>query len=141
MPDSREYPTRPICGVGVVVRKGDSVLLIQRGREPRLGEWTVPGGAVELGESLRDAARREIREECGIEIQLGEVVDAFDLMSRDAAGKLKYHYIVIDFAATYVGGNLRAGDDVMDARWVTLSELGKYSLDEKTREEIVKVLK
>ncbi len=141
MPDSREYPTRPICGVGVVVRKGDSVLLIQRGREPRLGEWTVPGGAVELGESLRDAARREIREECGVEIELGEVVDAFEIVVHDEAGKVQYHYIVIDFAATYVGGNLRAGDDVMDARWVTLSELGKYSLDEKTREEIVKVLK
>ncbi len=141
MPDSREYPTRPICGVGVVVRKGDSVLLIQRGREPRLGEWTVPGGAVELGESLRDAARREIREECGVEIELGEVVDAFEIVVHDEAGKVQYHYIVIDFAATFSAGELRPADDITDARWVTLSELGKYSLDEKTREEIVKVLK
>ncbi len=141
MPDSREYPTRPICGVGVVVRKGDSVLLIQRGREPRLGEWTVPGGAVELGESLRDAARREIREECGVEIELGEVVDAFEIVVHDEAGKVQYHYIVIDFAATFSAGELRPADDITDARWVTLRELGKYSLDEKTREEIVKVLK
>lgn len=141
MADSREYPSRPICGVGVVVRKDDAVLLIQRGREPRLGEWTVPGGAVELGESLRDAARREIREECGIEIELAEVVEAFEWLSRDDAGKLKYHYIIVDFVGTYAAGILRAGDDVMDARWVTPGELGKYALHDKTREVITKALK
>src|SRR3972149_1306070 len=86
MTDSREYPTRPICGVGVVVKKDDAVLLIQRGRAPRLGEWTVPGGAVELGESLRAAARREIREECGIEIELGEILDAFEWLWRGVEG-------------------------------------------------------
>ncbi len=136
MPDHREYPARPICGVGVVVRKDDSVLLIKRGRAPYLGAWTIPGGAVELGESLRDAAIREIREECGIEIRLGDLLQAFDLMSRDEQGKLQYHYIIIDFAATYAGGDLHAGDDVSDARWVVLSELEDYTLDERTREEI-----
>lgn len=140
MADSREYPTRPICGVGAIVRKDKSVLLIQRGRAPRLGEWTVPGGAVELGETLRDAAVREIREECGIEIRLGQVMDAFDIMSRDRAGLLRYHYIVVDIAATYVGGDLRAGDDVVDARWVGTDELEKYQLDELTRKEIKRVL-
>src|SRR3972149_5676141 len=117
MTDSREYPTRPICGVGVVVKKDDAVLLIQRGRAPRLGEWTVPGGAVELGESLRAAARREIREECGIEIELGEILDAFEWLLRDDSGKIQYHYIIIDFAGRYAAGDLRPGDDVMDARW------------------------
>jgi 8-oxo-dGTP diphosphatase len=138
--DSREYPSRPICGVGAVVRKGDSVLLIQRGREPRLGQWTVPGGAVELGESLRDAAVREIREECGIEIRLGQVMDAFDIMSMDQAGQLKYHYIVVDLAATYTSGDLRPGGDVVDARWVGNEELDKYQLDDMTRKEIKRVL-
>ncbi len=122
------------------MRKDDSVLLIQRGREPRLGEWTVPGGAVELGESLRDAAIREIREECGIEIRLGQVMDAFDIVSKDQAGRVKYHYIVVDFAASYAGGDLRAGGDVMDARWVSVEELERFSLDEMTRREIKRVL-
>ncbi len=122
------------------MRKDDSVLLIQRGREPRLGVWTVPGGAVELGESLRDAAIREIREECGIEIRLGQVMDAFDIVSKDQAGRVKYHYIVVDFAASYAGGDLHAGGDVMDARWVSVEELERFSLDEMTRREIKRIL-
>lgn len=138
MTDAREYPARPICGVGVVVRKGDTMLLIQRGRAPRLGEWGLPGGAVELGEALREAARREMREECGIEIEVGPVIDAVDVMQRDDSGRLQFHYIVIDFAAAYVSGDLRAASDVMDARWVTRGDLEVYSLNPKTREVIAK---
>jgi ADP-ribose pyrophosphatase YjhB (NUDIX family) len=100
----------------------------------------VPGGAVELGESMREAAVREIREECGIEIRLGQVMNAFDIMSKDQAGQVKYHYVVVDFAAAYAGGELRAGDDVMDARWVRVHELEKFPLDEMTRKEVKRVL-
>ena len=139
MSDSREYPTRPIVGVGVVVRKENTVLLVQRGKEPRRGDWGLPGGATELGETLRDAAASEIREECGIDIEVGEIVEAFDLIWRDEAGRVQYHYVIIDFAARYLRGELRAASDVMDARWVRASELGSYRLNAKTREVIEKV--
>lgn len=140
MSDSREYPARPIVGVGAVVRKGDCVLLIQRGKEPGRGSWSLPGGAVELGESLRETAAREIREECGIEIAVGEVIEAFDFISRDDAGNVQYHYVIVDFAARHVSGEVRAASDVMDARWVRASELGQYALVAKTREVIEMVM-
>jgi ADP-ribose pyrophosphatase YjhB (NUDIX family) len=140
MSDSREYPVRPIVGVGVVVRKEDCVLLIQRGNEPGRGTWSLPGGAAELGENLRETAAREIREECGIEIAIGGVVDAFDFISRDGAGNIQYHYVIVDFAARYVRGDLRAASDVLDARWVRMGELGQYALAAKTREVIAKAM-
>ena len=140
MPDSRTYPSRPIVGVGVVVQKDDEILLIQRGQEPGRGMWSIPGGTVELGEHLEQAAAREVREECSIEIQVDEVIEAFDLILRDEVGKPKYHYVIIDFAAHYVSGTVRAGSDVMDACWVNVSGLDRYALNAKTREVIAKVL-
>jgi 8-oxo-dGTP diphosphatase len=141
MADSRDYPSRPICAVGVVVCKDDSVLLIQRGNPPRRGDWSLPGGAVELGETLREAARREVREECGIEVALTALIDAVDLTQSDEAGQLQYHYVVIDFAAAYVGGSLCAASDVLDARWVSTADLGGYGLAAKTRQIIDQALK
>ncbi len=139
--DSREYPARPIVGVGAIVRKDDSVLLVQRGRSPLLGEWSLPGGALELGESLRDAAAREVLEECGIEIQVGDVADIGEWIFRDDSGKLQYHYVLIDFAATYLRGDLSATSDVTDARWVKVSDLGEFGLNDKTRQVIGKIWK
>lgn len=125
---SREYPSFPIPGVGVVCFKADAVVLVQRGKEPRRGEWSIPGGAVEVGETVRDAALREVREECGGEIALRELVDVVDLIARDDAGRARYHYALIDFWAEWQGAELRAGDDVMDARWVAPDELDAYVL-------------
>ena len=139
--ESREYPSRPICAVGVVVRKDNSVLLVQRGNPPRRGAWSLPGGAVELGESLREAARREVLEECGIEIALGELIDAVDLMQRDDERRLQYHYVLIDFAAAYVDGSLRAASDVLDARWVPRDGLDAYELPAETRRVIDRAMK
>jgi ADP-ribose pyrophosphatase len=138
--DSREYPYRPICGVGVVVRKSDAVLLIQRGNAPRRGDWGLPGGVVELGETLRDAARREVCEECGIEIALGDLIDTFEVLQRDDSGRLQYHYVIIDFTAEYVGGELRAASDVLDARWVDCHNLDVFLLPTETRRVIQKAL-
>ena len=139
--DPREYPARPICAVGVVVCKDNSVLLIQRGNPPRRGDWSLPGGAVELGETLREAARREVREECGIEVMVGELVDAVDLMQSDGTEKIQYHYVVIDFAAAFIGGPLSAASDVLDARWVAMRDLDAYELTAKTRQVIDQALK
>lgn len=140
MSDSREYPARPICGVGVIVQNDGRVLLIQRGKPPGVGTWGVPGGAVEIGELLRDAAQREVREECGIEIVIGDVVETVDIITRDADNRVQYHYIVVDFAAQYVSGELRAASDVMDARWVTREEIIKYDVPKLTRRVILKAL-
>jgi 8-oxo-dGTP diphosphatase len=140
MIDSREYPSRPIPGVGVVVRKGDQILLIRRDNPPRRGEWSIPGGAVELGETWRETAVREVREECGIEIKLGEVIDAIDILQRDRDERAQYHYAIVDFAATYASGELRAASDVLDARWVAPSELDAFNLPELAREVIDKLL-
>lgn len=136
--DSREYPARPICGVGVVVRRGGDVLLVRRGNPPRRGEWSLPGGAVELGETLRQAAQREIREECGIEIELGPVLDVFEIMQRDEHDRLQYHYVVVDFAGDQAGGSLRAGSDALEVRWVDPREIESYGLPESTRQVIDK---
>jgi 8-oxo-dGTP diphosphatase len=138
--DNRSYPARPIPGVGVIAFKEDAVLLVQRGKEPRRGEWSIPGGAVEIGESLRAAAVREFAEECGGEIELREIVDAVDIITRDDAGRVKYHYVVVDFWAKWRGGTLAAASDVMAARWVKPLDLDVYGLPPWTRAAIDKAL-
>ncbi|MCX7839666.1 MAG: NUDIX hydrolase [Anaerolineae bacterium] len=141
MSDSRDYPARPIAGVGVIVCKDDAVLLIRRGKPPRAGEWGIPGGVVELGETWRDAARREVREECGIEIRIEAIADAVDIIVHDDAARVQYHYALVDFAASYVSGDLRASSDVLEARWVAFSELHHFPLPDKTRAVIRKAMR
>lgn len=138
---SREYPAFPIPGVGVICFREDAVLLVQRGKEPRRGEWSIPGGAVEVGETMRDAAVREFQEECGGEMELRELVDVVDLVSRDEQGRVRFHYALIDFWAEWLGGKLRASDDVMDARWVMPHELDAYGLPTWTRAVIDKAVR
>ncbi len=138
--DSREYPARPIAAVGAIVRKGDAVLLIRRGKPPRMGEWSIPGGAVEVGETWREATARELREECGIEIEVGEVAEVLEIMTRDDAGRIQYHYAIVDFNARYAGGELKAATDVSEAVWVAPRELDGYPMNPKTREVILKAI-
>ncbi len=138
MNESREYPVRPICGVGAFVRKGDAILLIRRGKPPRLNEWSIPGGAVESGETWREAARREVREECGIEIAIGDVLDAINIVERDPDGRVRYDYAIVDFMATYLRGDLRASSDAADVRWITQDELGHYPMNPQTSEMLLK---
>jgi 8-oxo-dGTP diphosphatase len=138
MTDNREYPTRPICGVGVIAFREDAGVLIRRGKQPRRGEWSIPGGAVELGESIREAAVREFEEECGGKILLRDLVDAVDIITRDEQGRVSYHYVVADFWAEWEGGALGPASDVMDARWVPLTDLDAYALASWTRAVIEK---
>ncbi len=138
MSDSREYPARPICGVGAFVRKGGAIALIRRGKPPRLDEWSIPGGAVEVGETWREAARREVREECGIVVEIGDVLDAIDIIERDPDGRVRYHYAIVDYMATHLQGDLSATSDASDARWVTQDQLEQYSLNPQTREMLLK---
>jgi ADP-ribose pyrophosphatase YjhB (NUDIX family) len=119
----RKYPQFPRLGVGVLVFKNDQFLLIKRNQEPGKGLWTVPGGLVELGESLEQAAHREVYEECRIRIKLGKNLDIFEYFRREVDNRIKYHYIVIDYIATYVSGNLLPGGDISAARWMKKADL------------------
>ncbi|MDG1858890.1 MAG: NUDIX hydrolase [Emcibacteraceae bacterium] len=128
----REYPNIPIPAVGTVVFKDDLVLLIQRNKPPKVKEWSIPGGAQNLGETLKQAAAREVREETGIEIKNITLVDAVDYIKKDDKGEVLYHYSLVDYSADYQSGDLIAGDDALAAKWVSISELASYNLWEAT---------
>ncbi len=132
MPDSRAYPTRPFVGVGVVVLKGESVLLIRRGRPPRLGEWSLPGGAQQLGETVAEAAIREIREETRLEIAAPELLDVVDSLVRDPDGRVHYHYTLVDFWSKWSSGVPHAGDDAQAVQWHDRETLPQLGLWEET---------
>jgi ADP-ribose pyrophosphatase YjhB (NUDIX family) len=112
-----------VAAVGGVVLRGDDVLLVRRALPPRQGEWSLPGGQLELGESLADGVRREVKEETGLDVAVGPVVAVFDRVHRDEGGRIRYHFVIVDFLCRPVGGELRAGDDAADVRWVARAEV------------------
>jgi 8-oxo-dGTP diphosphatase len=128
----REFPSRPIVGIGIVVIKqdsrGDQVLLCQRGKPPNLGSWTLPGGAQEVGETCEDAARRELSEECGLLVGPLHFCAYVDTIRRDADGRVRFHYTILDFAARWESGEPIAGSDVTAAIWAPLDALEPYEL-------------
>jgi 8-oxo-dGTP diphosphatase len=124
----REYPTRPIVGIGIVVIKEDSVLLVRRGKPPNVGAWTLPGGAQELGETTEQAARRELLEETGLEVDTLHFAATVDNIRRDAAGRVRFHYTIIDFATRWIAGEPVAATDVTEAVWARLDGLDEFNL-------------
>jgi len=137
----RCYPQRPIPAVGAVVVKDRDVLLVMRGKEPGYGEWSIPGGAIHVGETLRQAVIREIREEVGILADPVALVEAIDRIINDERGMILYHYVLLDFLCLYRSGKLRAGSDAKKARWVKASDIGRYALPKETEEVIRKGLR
>ena len=129
---SREYPDRPFVGVGVVVWRGDNVLLIQRGKPPRIGAWSLPGGAQELGETVRETAVREVREETGVEIDVTHLIDVVATITRDKDGRVRLQYTLVDFAAEWRLGETVAGSDAMGAQWIHPDDLGPLNLWKET---------
>ena len=124
----REYPARPIVGIGIVVIKDDSVLLVRRGKPPNIGAWTLAGGAQEIGETTEQAARRELLEETGLEVDALHFAATVDNIRRDADGRIRFHYTIIDFAARWVSGEPVAATDVSEAAWAKLDALDAYDL-------------
>jgi len=119
----REYPAAPITGVGAVIIENDRVLLIERGHEPLKGEWSLPGGALELGETIAEGVIREVHEETGLTVEPIAVVEVFDRIVRDEPGRVRYHYVLIDFLCRVTGGSLACASDAASARWAALDEL------------------
>jgi ADP-ribose pyrophosphatase YjhB (NUDIX family) len=127
---SREYPQRPLVGIGVVLFRchGSEVLLIRRGRAPALGEWSFPGGAQQVGETAEAAARRELQEETGIEAGALRLVTYADSIHRDAAQRVQFHYTILEFSGVWMAGEPRAGGDAADVVWAPLAELHRFGL-------------
>ena len=126
---AHEYPAAPVVGVGGVVLAGDRVLLVRRGHPPRQGEWSLPGGKVELGEALVEAVRRELREETGLEVEVGPLVECFDRVHYDETGRVRYHFVIADYLCRAIGGALRPGDDAADAAWVQRDAVAGYGVN------------
>ena len=131
----RKYPSQPVVGVGAVIVDCGRLVLVRRGAEPALGEWSFPGGAVELGETVRDAVVRETKEECGLTVDLVEDVpmDAYDILTADEGGHLRYHYVLLQFLVRPKDGVLKPTSDVTDAKWVPLEEVETYDLTASVR--------
>ena|SRR5438270_6261694 len=128
----REYPRQPLVGVGAVIIEKGRVLLIKRGKPPLLGEWSIPGGMLELGETLREGAEREALEETGLVVRAGDLLGVFDRIVPDETQRTLYHYVLIDFLCKIISGNVLAAGDASDARWFTLADLSDLSLPGET---------
>ena len=136
----RSYPDHPIIGVGAVIIDGGRVLLVRRESEPLKGEWSIPGGMLELGEKLRDAVQREVQEETGLAIEPGEVLGVFDSIFTDNEGRTEYHYVLIDYLCRPISGKAKAGTDVSEVKWVNEDELAGMGLRDLTEQVIRKAM-
>lgn len=134
----REFPEVPLVGVGAIIIEGDRVVLVKRAHPPIQGQWSIPGGVLEVGEMVREAAIREAREETGLIVEPVELLGVFDRILRDAEKRVQYHYVLIDFLCLRVGGELLAASDAAEVRWFTREELPELNLAEDTLEVIQK---
>jgi 8-oxo-dGTP diphosphatase len=141
MPDDRRYPPRPILGIGAIILDRERVLMVERGQPPLQGYWSLPGGALESGETLEEGLRREILEETGLQIQPRGVVEIFERIMRDAAGRTEYHYVIVDYLCRVTGGTLCAASDCANARWVPRRALRSLNITEGTLPVIEKAFR
>ncbi|KPL91663.1 NUDIX hydrolase [Herpetosiphon geysericola] len=130
---SRIYPSQPLIGVSVMVWHAQRVLLIKRSKEPLAGQWSVPGGAIELGEPIEAAARREIREECNVEISAPRFITAVDVIHRDQSERIQYHYVLLEMQAEWLSGEPQAGDDALAIGWFGVDDLAGLEIHPETR--------
>lgn len=128
MTSQREYPERPLVGVGGVVIYGGRTLLIRRGSAPLEGQWSIPGGMLELGESIAEGVRRELAEETGIEVRVLDLIEAFERIIPGESGRVRYHFVILDYLCEMVSGEAQAASDATDVAWARQEELAQYSL-------------
>jgi 8-oxo-dGTP diphosphatase len=136
----REFPESPLVGVGAVIIEDNRALLIRRGQPPLLGEWSLPGGVLECGEALRDAVIREAREETGLTVEVGEMLGVYERVIRADDGRVRYHYVLIDYLCRRVAGELKAGSDAADAGWFRREELPALKLAYDANDVVLKGL-
>ncbi|SLM30417.1 NUDIX hydrolase [Desulfamplus magnetovallimortis] len=134
MESSKKYPDQPMLAVGAVVFKEQKVLLVKRGKAPSKGAWAIPGGSVKVGETLKQAAEREVFEETGIKIKAGEPVYSFESIEQDENGAVRFHYYIVDLEAEYLDGEMTPGDDADDAAWVSVDGLKEKNVNPRTLE-------
>jgi 8-oxo-dGTP diphosphatase len=132
----REYPDAPLVGVGAIIIEQDRVVLVKRGHAPLQGAWSIPGGVLEIGETLRQATAREVLEETGLTVEIGELLGVYDRIVRESGQRTRYHYVLIDFLCRRIAGDLKAGGDAAEARWFARRELTQLSLAKDTAEVI-----
>jgi len=137
---AREYPAHPVVGVGAVVVRDGKALIIKRAHEPRKGEWSLPGGLLELGESLQDAVRREIKEETSLDIDVGPVIETFDRVHRDDHGKIRYHFVIVDYVCWPNAGEAVPGSDAEGVAWVAADEIDDYKVNTHAKAVILRGL-
>jgi ADP-ribose pyrophosphatase YjhB (NUDIX family) len=137
---SRLYPSRPIVGVGAVILRQGEVLIVRRANPPLQGQWSIPGGALDLGEKLRDGVAREVREETGLDVEVGPVLDVFDSIFPDENGRTQYHYVLIDYLCHLRSGTLAAATDASEVRWASPEELPGLGMKQVTIEVIRKAI-
>ncbi len=135
---SRQYPTRPLVGTGASILIDGKLLLVKRGAQPGFGKWSVPGGLVELGETVKDAMMRETKEEVGLDVEAVKLMDVFDTIMLDANGRVQYDFVVVNFLVRVVGGELKTASDILEAKWVPVDEVEKQDLTGSFREFYVK---
>ena len=139
-PLNRDYPERPLLGVGAIVLRNQHILVVRRANPPLQGKWSIPGGMVETGETLRESVIREIKEETGLIIEPVELIEVFERILRDASSRVQYHYVVIDYLCRLVSGEACSGSDVSEIRWVRLEDLRELGITPETNEVIHKAL-
>jgi ADP-ribose pyrophosphatase YjhB (NUDIX family) len=138
--DTRRYPDRPFVGVGAVIVQDGRVLIVKRKYDPLAGRWSLPGGGVELGETLEASVAREMLEETGLDIEVGPVIEVFDRITRDEEGRVRYHFVLVDYLCWPVGGRLQAASDVAEAIFVAPADLEAYQLTGKAMDVIARAL-
>ena len=136
----RSYLTCPLVGVGAVIKKGRRVVIVRRSAPPLKDQWSIPGGLVEVGETLRQAVAREAREETGLTLEVGKLLEVFERILPDARGRTKYHFVLLDYLCRPVAGRLRAGSDAVRALWVAASELDRLAIAESAKQVIRRAL-
>lgn len=129
----RVYPEAPLVAVAALVLRGNELLLVRRASEPGRGKWSIPGGAVNLGERLREAVVREVHEETGLVVEVLDLLDVVEVIKRDEEGRVKYHYVIIDYLARPLSGQVRAASDALEARWVRLEDVPKLDITNTLR--------